>query len=102
MAIPKTICDREYKKFIESPTRPGFSAVEVIVSDGAGVIDKTDDISTPGSIYVGCAPSGSLSSDSTWQILRVDTIAGGIETFYADGDNQFDNIWDNRTGLSYS
>lgn len=30
MAIPSGILDREFNKFIESPTRPGKSAVEIV------------------------------------------------------------------------
>lgn len=30
MALPPTVTDREFTKFVESPTRPGNSAVETI------------------------------------------------------------------------
>ena len=50
--------------------------------------------------YIGLAVPGSATSASLWRISR-ETIATG-ELLYADGDANFDNIWDNYTSLSYS
>jgi hypothetical protein len=55
-------------------------------------------------VYVGFAEPSSLTSDPVWKIMRLDYSAGGdlIDRLWADGDTNFDNIWNNRTTLSYS
>lgn len=50
--------------------------------------------------YIGKAVPGTATSEAKWQIKRV-TNASGV-TLYADGDIKFDNVYDNRTTLSYS
>jgi hypothetical protein len=53
--------------------------------------------------YMGYAAPNALTSNPVWKILRI-TISGS--TIYtlesADGDHEFNNIWDNRASLSYS
>jgi len=51
--------------------------------------------------YVGKAPSGTVASAAAWQIKRVDE-TNGIDGEFADADNEFDNVWNNRESLSYS
>jgi hypothetical protein len=51
--------------------------------------------------YIGKAPLGSATSAAVWQIAKVDSTTGTIKT-WADGDANFDNIFDNRESLSYS
>jgi hypothetical protein len=63
---------------------------------------RLDDITTPNMIYIGMAEIGSLPSVAVWQIKRVDETTGLIIT-WADGDDAFDNIWNNRaTTITYS
>jgi len=50
--------------------------------------------------YVGEAPSGSSTAGSVWRIKRLDTTSG-VELKFADGNIFFDNVWDNRTMLTY-
>lgn len=60
-------------------------------------------------IYFGktASPSGGTSAAS-WCIKKVTLVGssnGSVQTIteqYADGNTQFDNIWDNRTQLNYS
>ncbi len=53
--------------------------------------------------YVGSALPGSAESAAVWQIMRMDETADpDLTILWADGDNQFDNVWDDRLGLSYS
>lgn len=54
-----------------------------------------------GVYYIGTARAGESESDPVWQIQKVDTNNGTTITF-ADGDTEFNNIWNNRTELSYS
>lgn len=61
---------------------------------------RVDDSATPVS-YIGEAPVGSATSAAVWRIKKVDETSGTIVT-WADGNSQFDNIWDNRASLTYS
>lgn len=68
------------------------------MSDNTATIldDSADPI-----LYVGKAPIGTATSAASWQIVKLDTSSGMIKT-WADGDGDFDNIWDDRVSLSYS
>ncbi len=61
---------------------------------------RLDNTSTANMIYIGQTVIGSLTSAPVWQIKRVDQTSG-IVILWA-GTGIFDQIWDNRTSLSYS
>jgi hypothetical protein len=50
-------------------------------------------------LYTGHADPGSSTADPVWRISRYD-FSNGI--MYADGNQNFDNIWDDRESLTYS
>ncbi|HHE64449.1 MAG TPA: hypothetical protein ENL09_00310 [Bacteroidetes bacterium] len=52
--------------------------------------------------YYGFAEPGSSTSDPVWRIMK--KVVSGTVTAYlwADGDTNFDNVWDSRASLSYS
>jgi hypothetical protein len=52
------------------------------------------DTGVSNTIYIGTAVVGTLTSAAKWQIQKVDTTV--ISITYADGDANFDNIWDDR------
>lgn len=52
--------------------------------------------------YVGYAEPGTATSSAQWQIRRVTISGTQTITEFADGDTQFNNVWDNRAALSYS
>lgn len=52
-------------------------------------------------LYIGLAPIATLGSDPGWQIRRFLTTGSVSDLTWADGDQQFDNVWDNRTSLTY-
>lgn len=53
--------------------------------------------------YVGKAAPGLGTSASEWQILRLTSdISGNLTVEWADGNAEFDNVWDNRASLSYA
>jgi hypothetical protein len=53
--------------------------------------------------YIGEALPGTATSASTWRIKRMDESASpDLEILWADGDANFDNVWDDRAILSYS
>ena len=51
--------------------------------------------------YIGEATTGSATSSAVWRIKKMDTTTGTVIT-WADGNDNFDNVWDNRASLSYS
>lgn len=63
------------------------------------VIRKFDMVYTPNTIsYSGIAPSGSLTSQSTWTITRITYTTSGTVSAQGIVNNA---IWDNRLSLSY-
>jgi hypothetical protein len=62
-------------------------------------LDEVD----PTLIYLGYARVGALTSAAEWQIKKL-TLGPGesVVAEWADGNVEFDNVWDNRASLSYS
>ena len=50
--------------------------------------------------YYGFAYPGSSTADAVWRIVRKTISSKDID--HADGDLEFDNVWDNYASLSYS
>lgn len=64
----------------------------------ASIIDEASSTVT----YVGKAAAGSSTASAVWQIQKI-SISGSVTTIsWADGDGNFDNVWNNRASLSYS
>lgn len=53
-------------------------------------------------LYVGEAPIGAIGSEARWRISRYLTTGTLTTVMWADGNQDFDNIWNNRTSLTYS
>lgn len=65
---------------------------------------KLDDVSTSNITYAGKAAIGSSGASAVWRIMKIDE-SGTPTTLsitWADGNSNFDNVWDNRTSLTYS
>ncbi len=62
---------------------------------------QLDDIGG-GVTYVGEADAGSATSAASWRIKEITETGPDISIIWADGDTNFNNIWDNRLVLSYS
>jgi len=69
---------------------------QVVVVYGTRIDEATSTVT-----YIGKAATGSTTSTSVWQVQKIDTTTGTVIT-WADGNGDFDNIWDNRASLSYS
>ena len=52
--------------------------------------------------YLGYAAVGAQTSAAVWQIKRLTLVGDSVTAEWADGNAEFDNIWDNRASLSYS
>lgn len=64
---------------------------------------KQVDFITDNEMYIGEANPGTASNSAAWRIKYV-VIAGDgdVAVTWADGNDNFDNIWDNRLTYSYS
>jgi hypothetical protein len=64
-------------------------------------ITQLDDVGG-GVTYVGLADPGSATSGALWQIKQITETGADIVVLFADGDSNFDKVWDDRLSLSYS
>jgi len=67
------------------------------------IIEKQVSADTGGFLYEGFAQVGVATSAASWRIRR-STIGGSsiLDEQQADGNLNYDNIWDNRESLVYS
>jgi len=52
--------------------------------------------------YLGWADTGTPEAEGSWAIQLIDETGSTTKIEWADGDMAFDNVWDDRSGLSYS
>ncbi len=75
---------------------------EALVTVGGSLLTDYDAVSSV-LAYVGKRGAGALSSAAVWQIKRLTfNVAGDVVTEVADGNLNFDNVWDDRASLTYS
>lgn len=72
-----------------------LASINTSLSDKALRVDNT----VPTMIYLGEAAIGSLDSGAAWKIRRIDISGTSVSIKYASG--LFDQIWNNRAGLTY-
>lgn len=61
---------------------------------------RVDETTNATYTYVGKAVPGTATSSAYWQIFRFET-TGDLNKVFADSNDKFDNVWDNRDSLSY-
>lgn len=74
-------------------------------SSTTNYITKIDDTTTTDMVYIGKAAltgSAVATSAASWQIKRIDTSTLAMDKKWADGNDSFDNIWDDRASLTYN
>jgi len=52
--------------------------------------------------YIGYAAPNASTSAAVWRIIKIETSGTSTTTTFADGDNKFNNVWDNRASLTYN
>lgn len=63
------------------------------------ILDVVDAVTS----YYGVAPAGAATSEAVWMIQKLTFGPGNsMLTQHADGNAEFDNVWDNRAGLTYT
>lgn len=71
------------------------------VDGGSTRIQLLDEVSAD-LMYIGEADPGADMGDPVWKIKKVETSGSETTILWADGNENFDNIWDNRAILTYS
>ena len=62
---------------------------------------RYDDVGS-GVAYVGEAVPGTALNAALWRIKKIAETGDDIAITYADGNDNFDNIWNNRLSIVYS
>ncbi|MFA6923603.1 MAG: hypothetical protein WC223_05045 [Bacteroidales bacterium] len=60
-----------------------------------------EDQTFPNVVYKGYAAAGALPSSAVWAILKVTNNMLTLSYCWADGNKNFDNVWNNRATLNY-
>lgn len=71
---------------------------------GGGTLDeakRTDNVSDS-TFYHGWAAIGTSAAAASWKICKVVLTGDDAVTTWADGDADYDNVWNDRASLSYS
>ena len=79
-------------------TSDGAMTVDMVLGDLVNVQDqpyevRVDDAAS-GTTFVGEADIPGTTSDATWRIKRIIDNNGTVDIQWADGDSNFNNIWD--------
>lgn len=76
--------------------------IEAFLSSSTELEDPIDAYSSSGSyVYIGRKLDDALPSDASWQIYRYTKGEPASSIVWADGNQEFDNVWNNRLGLTY-
>jgi hypothetical protein len=77
---------------------------DALIKQGKNYATRVDDVSTTSVTYIGKAITGSTTSQAVWQIQKIDE-SGTPETAvitWANGSDNFTNLWTFRTSLTYT
>ena len=62
---------------------------------------RIDDVSATVSYY-GYAVPGTADSESSWRIMRITVSGTETKIEYAGGNTNYNSVWNDRLGYSYS
>lgn len=65
---------------------------------------NADETTTSGRVYVGIAPKGTATSAASWMMFEFYDLTHAEDPYkmrLADGNELFDNVWDDRASLVY-
>lgn len=75
---------------------------EQVIQGGAVNYKQHVDVVSDSITYLGYAEPGTNNHEPLWQIRRITTTGEDLLIEYADGNANFDNVWDDRAILTYS
>jgi len=76
-------------------------SVSSVVSLDTTYAIRVDDASSTVT-YVGEAAIKSPEDAAVWRIKKLETLSTVLSITWADGNQMFDNVWNNRASLAYS
>lgn len=92
--MKNTVQDREFDKFRSAENDKSKVAVTIEDSASGLIVDQVSSTL----IYLGEGLFGALTSEAKWKIKKID-LTSGVRITSASLD--FDQIWDDRAGLTY-
>ena len=81
------------KLYAQTQTVTVVKNIEKIVYD--------DDKTANNKEYFGWAKPNTATSAATWKIMRITYTGNDFVLDWSDGNQLYDNIWDNRASLTY-
>lgn len=87
-----------------STQRNGIQTKEQMLISYGILTVNTDETTTSGVIYVGLAAVGTATSAASWKMFEFYDLTHAEDPYkmrLCDGDELFDNIWDNRASVTY-
>lgn len=82
---------------------PGVGQEVYVTNMGGSDLAVRLDVASTAVTYVGKAAVGAVTNAAVWKVFKMTTAVDGDLTIeYADGDADFDNVWDDRATLTYS
>ena len=77
--------------------------VDIIMAGIPYALKYDQDADPPTQAYLGQAQPGSSVSAAVWRIQKLAfSVDGDVTATWADGDAEFDNVWNDRASLNYS
>lgn len=88
---------------LDEPVDPASEqTLALILASAASLYTVRIDEASSTVTYFGFAAAGTAEASASWRIKRL-TVTGNVTDIkYADGDTNFDNVWDNRAALTYT
>ena len=76
---------------------------EALLIDDNRPPDIVDESAAPATTYIGWVTPGTVDpSEAKFKIKRVTVAASITTTMWAEGNRNYDKIWNNRAALNYS
>lgn len=82
-----------HTKIKNTPSEP----ISVTAGDYALRVDNTG----LGYIFLGTAVPGSLNTEAKWLIQKITFTSTQVQAQFADGSNDYNQIWNDRASLTY-
>ena len=80
---------------------PGGSYAQRVVDEGGSLTTRIDAVDSS-TTYIGHAIIGTAESAASWRIKKIVVVDTVTSILWADGNANADNIWNNRTSITYS
>lgn len=74
----------------------------IAIDDTGGYTVRIDYDGSNNPIYIGKADIATVTATPLWQIQKLTYTGSNLTSVtWADGNDSFDNVWDNRASLTY-